>query len=102
MNLDISNTQKNIANSFSKELNNYLEFENKFFSIDRFEEDFAVCEDLETGKMVNIEKFLLPENVKESSIIKCKDGKFILDFEETSKKQEEIKNMVNNLFNKKD
>lgn len=121
MDLEISNTEKNINNNdfskelnnhleteknvsnnvFSKELNNHLELENKVFSVDRFESDFAVCENRETGEMINIEKTLLPENIKEGSIIKCENGKFVLDNEATSKKQAEIKNMVNNLFKKK-
>ncbi len=102
MNLDISNTEKNINNSeFSKELNNYLELENKLFSIDRFEGEFAVCENKETGEMINIKKSLLPENIKEGSIIKFENGYFILEPEITSKKQDEIKSMVDNLFKKK-
>lgn len=121
MDLEISNTERNINNndfskelnkhlksekhisnnSFSEEFNNHLELESKFFSIDRFEDEFAVCENIKTGEMVNIEKVLLPENIKEGSIIKCENGKFILDNEATSKKQAEIKSMVNNLFKKK-
>lgn len=100
MNLEISNTEKKINNdSFSKELANHLN--NQTFSIDRFEENFAVCENRQTGEMVNIEKSLLPENVKEGSIIKFENGNYVLDIDATSKKQEEIKHMVNNLFKKK-
>lgn len=103
MNLEISNTEKNVNNNnFSKELNKYLEFENKLFSIDRFEGEFAVCENRETGEIINIEKNALPENIKEGSIIKYENGNFILDHNETTKKQAEIKNMVNNLFKKKE
>lgn len=102
MNLEISNTEKNVNNTnFSKELNKYLEFENKLFSIDRFEGEFAVCENRETGEIINIDRNALPENIKEGSIIKYENGNFILDHDETAKKQTEIKNMVNNLFKKK-
>lgn len=102
MDLEISSTKKNINNNnFSKELNNHLEFEKKIFSVDRFEGKFAICENRETGEMINIEKAILPENIKEGSIVKYENGKFILDNETTSKKQAEIKNMVNNLFKKK-
>lgn len=98
MDLEISNFNKNINNdSFSKELKNYT----CTYSIDRFEENFAVCENLQTGEIVNIEKSNLPENAKEGSIVKYENGNYTLDNELTKEKQETIKNMVNNLFKKK-
>lgn len=101
MNLEISNTEKNINNDdFSKELNNTLSFENKSFSIDRFEGEFAVCENIETKEIINIKKTYLAENIKEGSIIKFENGKFVLDPIATSQKQAEIKKMVDNLFKK--
>lgn len=98
MDLEISNETKKINDSFSKELENHLT--NSKFSIDRFEGNFAVCENLETGEMVNIEKSLLPENVKEGSILKYENNTYILEITETISKQENIKNIVNNLFKK--
>ena len=71
------------------------------YSIDRFEGNFAVCENLTTHKYVKIPTFLLPLNVrKEGSIIKFKNGIYTLDKKVTNNKQEEVKNMVNNLFKK--
>lgn len=97
MDLEISDSERKINNdSFSKELNKGLTY-----SIDRFEGEFAVCENRQTGEMVNIKKSLLPEGVKAGSIIKFENGNYVLDFEKTQEKQTEIKNMVNNLFNKK-
>lgn len=98
MDLEISNETKKINDSFSKELENHLT--NSKFSVDRFEGNFAVCENLETGEMVNIEKSLLPENVKEGSILKYENNTYILEITETISKQENIKNIVNNLFKK--
>lgn len=96
-----SDTEKNINNdSFSKKLNDNLNLNNSTFSVDRFEGEFAVCENKKTGEMVNIKKSLLPENVKEGSIIKFENGNYILDSDATLQKQEQIKNMVNNLFKK--
>ena len=98
MNLEISNIENNINNdSFSQELSNHL---NSNFSIDRFEGEFAVCENLKTGEMINIKKDLLPENAKEGSIIKYENGHYMLDDQSTIEQQEKIKNMVNNLFKK--
>lgn len=98
MDLEISNETKKINDSFSKELENHLT--NSKFSVDRFEGNFAVCENLETGEIVNIEKSLLPENVKEGSILKYENNTYILEITETISKQENIKNIVNNLFKK--
>lgn len=55
---------------------------------------------MQTGEMVNIEKSLLPIEAKEGSIIKYEKGSYILDKISTSQKQENIKNLVNNLFKK--
>ena len=99
MDLEISNKKNHIHNSsFSKELSNKLN--ECTYSIDRFEEEFAVCENIKTGEMVNIKKELLPENITEGSIIKYNNGIYTLDIEATNKKQDEIKNMVNKLFKK--
>lgn len=86
-------------NSFSHELKNQIE-KTTFFSIDRFEGDFAICENKSTGEMVNIKKSLLPESSKEGDILKIENGVYILDKVATQNNQNEIKNMVNNLFKK--
>ena len=93
--------KKNNSESFSSELNNYIQKTNSTFSIDRFENNFAICENRETGEMVNIPIVELPENAKEGSIIKFENGQYILDIEATKKEQQEIKNLVDNLFKKK-
>jgi len=103
MNLEINNTldNKSSKNSFSEELENYIKKTNTSFSIDRFEGDFAICENRETNEMINIEKSLLPEECKEGDIIKFENCKYVLDKFETQKEKEEIKNLVDNLFKKK-
>lgn len=72
------------------------------FSIDRFEENFAVLENCQTGEIINISITELPENAIVGSILKFENGKYILDLEETKREQEIVKNMVANLFKKKD
>lgn len=101
MNLNIENNNKtNINNSFSKELKKSIE-KKSHFSIDRFEGEFAICENKETNEMVNIHKSLLPKNCKEGDILKLENGVYIIDKISTNTEQKEIKNMVNNLFKKK-
>lgn len=70
------------------------------FSIDRFEGKFAVCENLSTNEFCNILKKDLPKNCKEGSIIKYENNKYILDEESTKSKQDDVKSIVKNLFNR--
>ena len=100
--LNINNdNKKNNSENFSSELSNYIEKTKTTFSVDRFEGEFAICENRETGDFIDIPLSELPENVKEGSILKFENGNYILDVEATRKKQEEIKNLVDNLFKKK-
>lgn len=103
MHLEINNNfnNKSSKNAFSEELENYIDKTNTSFSIDRFEGDFAICEDRKTKKMINIEKSLLPIEATEGDIIKFENGKYILDVIQTKKEKEEIKNLVDNLFKRK-
>ena len=102
MNLEINHEQnkKNSSDNFSEELKHYIN-KSTTFSIDRFEGNFAVCENKQTNEMVNIEKSLLPENCHEGDIIKLENGSYVLDTQNTNKEQEEIKHLLNNLFKKK-
>lgn len=59
--------------------------------IDRFEGDYAVCE-MENLKIVNIPKELVP-SAQEGDIIKIDVLK-----DETKKRKEEIKKLMDNIF----
>lgn len=49
--------------------------------IDRFEENFAVCENQESEEMVNIQRNLIPENAIEGMTIKKIEDKYVVDYE---------------------
>ncbi|MBQ2938640.1 MAG: DUF3006 domain-containing protein [Clostridia bacterium] len=68
------------------------------YTIDRFEGNMAIIEDRKTGKMKNIEKVKIPEECKEGDIIKCINGKYILDKEETKRIEDEIQEKYKNLW----
>ena len=68
------------------------------FSIDRFEDDIAILENRITGEKKDIEKSKLPNEVKEGSIVKCINGKYIYDEELTKQVQESIEQEMNNLW----
>ena len=65
--------------------------------IDRFEGDFAVCED-ENRKMLNIEKTRLPEGVKEGDVLIFQGDKLVIDHDETKRRRERIKKMMDALW----
>ncbi len=64
------------------------------YIIDRFEENFAVCEDRKTKKIINIEKSKLPKSAKEGDVIIKEKDKYNID----SKKTEEIKSKMKEKF----
>ena len=53
--------------------------------IDRFEGTFAVCEC--DGKMIDIEKNILPEDACEGDVIFLSDGGYVIDREQTDKRK---------------
>lgn len=71
----------------------------KTLVIDRFEGNFAVCENRETLEMENIEISKLPLNIKQGDVIKSKNNQFELDEQSKSEIEERIKNKMKNLFN---
>lgn len=118
MNIDFfENIQKNIrekvksrelANTQNVDINSSedveLELATKLnaieeFSVDRFEEDIAVIQNRKNGEMINVNKNELPEGIKEGSILKKVNGRYIFDEEKTKKVEEEIKNKMDDLWN---
>lgn len=69
------------------------------FSIDRIEENLAVCED-ENGRQVKFELELLPKNVREGDIIRRTDGGFIIDVDEAAERRRKMAQMQKSLFKK--
>jgi hypothetical protein len=65
--------------------------------IDRFEGAFAVCED-ENRKMINIEKAKLPKQTKEGSVLIIQGDKIEIDHNETEKRKDRIKKMMDSLW----
>lgn len=68
------------------------------YIIDRFEEEFAICEDNGNREMVKIKKDNLPPNIREGDIIKFENNQYIIDKDEMKKVEERIKEKMNKLF----
>ena len=103
---EINNNEKELVKSINFEEKEQVQNKNleetevkeKTLVIDRFEGNFAVCENRDTLEMENIEISSLPENIKQGDLIKFKNNQY----EKDEQSKEEIQNRINeklkNLF----
>ena len=84
-----------------QELKNTLS-KNQILVIDRFEENFAVCERQDNGKMVNIERNLIPEEAIEGMTIKQNGDNYIIDFENCMVTRKAIIDLLKNNWTKEE
>ncbi len=67
------------------------------YSIDRIENNIAIIQNIVTGEKQEIDISLLPEDIKEGTIIK-KEEVYTIDEETTNKQKADIQNRFNNLI----
>ena len=67
--------------------------------IDRFEEEYAVVE-LSDGSFKEIKRIYLPMEIREGDCINIIDTQITLDLEESKKRRDRIKNLMEDLFEK--
>ncbi len=67
------------------------------YTIDRFEGEYAVCEN-ETGEMINIPTEQLPEKAKEGDIIIESNGIYTIDHDSSNKAKAEIEKLMDDVF----
>ncbi len=67
--------------------------------VDRFEGEYAVCED-ENKNMVSILKAELPEDAQEGSVLQVNDGSVTVDREETDNRKRRIKGKMDGMWDK--
>lgn len=70
----------------------------KILVVDRFEGDFAVCEDRENCKIMNILKSELPNNVIEGDVLRFQNNQYKIDESEKRNIEDRIKQKLENLF----
>lgn len=87
----INEMKKIEITTFMTEISERLKQMEKEFVIDRFEGEVAICEDRKTGEKKEIRKELLEEGIKEGSIIKKENGKYV----QMKDRQEEIEKRIN-------
>lgn len=67
------------------------------YSIDRIENNIAVLEDINTGEKKEVDISLLPEEIKEGTILSFNDDKYELDLDEEEERRKRILDMFNRL-----
>ena len=67
------------------------------YTVDRIEKEYIVLENRETLEMINVEKEMLPNNIKEKDIVNFINNKYIIDKELTNSTKKNIKDRFNKL-----
>lgn len=75
---------------------------NQILVIDRFEENFAVCENQYNGEMINVDRNLIPENAIEGMTIKQEENKYIIDYENCIVTRKSIIDKIKNTWEKEE
>jgi len=103
----VTSYNNSFADNFIDELKNYLtkselteNFKNlpnyTLFTLDRYEGNFAVCENRTTGEMINIPKTVIDSSAKEGDILKFENDKFQINISETEKQNDFVQNLFKN------
>ena len=69
------------------------------YSVDRFEGEYAVLENRKTNEIKHVKKDMLPENIKEGSILQYVSGKYTYNEELTKEETTRIQDRMNKLWN---
>lgn len=67
------------------------------YAIDRIEKDIAICENLETKEIIEINTTVLPNNIKDGSIIILENNEYKLDLNEEEIRRKRIQERFNKL-----
>lgn len=104
----IPSIARNFTENLIEEISEYMkQFDSKDldkiskedrFTLDRFEGDFAICENRKDGSMIQVPKNLIEENAPLGSILQLENGKLRFCKEETNDARNTIKNLLNDLY----
>jgi hypothetical protein len=67
------------------------------FILDRYEGNYAICENQSTGQIVQIPKNQISPLAQDGDILKFKKNRYKIAFKETRLKKEEMKKLLNSL-----
>lgn len=94
----VNEIRKINISDFISEVSERLEKMEEELVIDRFEDNTAICEDRKTGKMVEIPRNNIEENVKEGDIIKKVAGIYQKDIKRQEKIEKRIEEKMNQIW----
>lgn len=83
---------------FISEISKKINQKNEILVIDRFEGEFAVCENRNTGKIKHIKCEQLPQNAKEGNVLIYKNNKYELDIEKEQEISKTIEEKMNDIW----
>ena len=66
--------------------------------VDRFEGEFAVCQEISTKRMTDIPKSRLPAGTREESVLEIDGAQVLLDQTETADRLSRIKKLMDELW----
>lgn len=107
---NVKSYNNSAVDKFVDELKNYIGImesiakleklpKDTLFTLDRYESDYAVCENRATGEMYDIPKFKVDPTVKEGQIMKLEDGIYKLNYEENLKQTEISRELTKKVTN---
>ena len=67
------------------------------YIIDRVEDNIVVCENLETKEMIELDKSLLPKNIKDGNVLLFENNEYKLDLNEEELRRQRIRERFNRL-----
>lgn len=70
------------------------------YSIDRIEENIALCED-DDGNVLKLSVDELPQEIREGDIIEKTENGFVIDADETQLRRKKMAELQRNIFGKK-
>lgn len=62
--------------------------EDTLFTLDRYESNYAVCENRTTGEMFDIPRLMVDPYARDGDILKLENGKYRIDYNENEKQRE--------------
>lgn len=67
------------------------------FAVDQINENIVILENTQTGEKKEIEKNILPENIKEGSILTLEGNNYVLNTSEEEQRRERIREKLERL-----
>ena len=66
--------------------------------IDRFEGNFAVCENQDTKAMTDIPRADLPAEAREGMVLSFENGQYTIQEQATAERSEQVKKLLDSLW----